>query len=109
MSKKELLLNAIEDMLNGDIEYNHAICGNLCRLTNTLWLGIDFVSKYCETWENFSGEKFYPISGEDSYDIHKEANSFREDDQLELRLSLLEHLKKELLSSSEEEIEELRS
>ena len=39
MNNKELLLNAIEDLLAGDINENHALCENICQKTDNFCLG----------------------------------------------------------------------
>ena len=50
MNKKELLLKAIEDLLDGDINENHALCENICQKTDKFWLGYDVITKFSKTW-----------------------------------------------------------
>ena len=63
MNNKELLLNAIEDLLAGDINENHALCENICQKTDKLWLGYDVITKFSNSWEHYSGDDSYPVSG----------------------------------------------
>ena len=109
MSKKDLLLNAIEDLLAGDINQNHALCENICQKTDKFWLGYDVVSKFSNSWEHYSGDDSYPVSGLQEwnrcYDTDK--TLWWTGEQLELRMSLLEHIKYEVLKLSNEEFEEM--
>ena len=108
MNKKDLLLNAIQEMLNGNIDETNAICENLDILTDN---GTAYfcVSKFSETWEHYSGDKHYPVSGEEVWDrgIFDDSLFWWTGEQLELRMSLLKHLKCEVLKLSDEEFEEM--
>ena len=109
MNKKGLLLNAIEDLLAGDINENHALCENICQKTNTFWLGYDVITKFSNSWEHYSGDDIYPVSGmrewNRCYDTDK--TLWWTGAQLELRMSLLKHIKCEVLKLSDEEFEEM--
>ena len=109
MNKKGLLLNAIEDLLAGDINQNHALWQNICHKTDKFWLGYDVITKFSETWEHYSGDDSYPVSGmrewNRCYDTDK--TLWWVGEQLELRMSLLEHIKSEVLKLSDEEFEEM--
>ena len=109
MSKKDLLLNAIEDMLNGSIDKTNAICENLDSLTFRARIAYLCVKEFSKTWEYYSGEEGYPVSGEFVWDTINFDNPelWWTGEQLELRMSLLEHIKSEVLKLSNEEFEEM--
>ena len=109
MNKKDLLLNAIEEMLNGNIDRTQAICENLDVLTMRLRIGYQSVKIFSKTWEHCSGEEGYPVSGEIVWDKINWDNPemWWTGEQLELRMSLLEHIKSEVLKLSNEEFEEM--
>ena len=109
MSKKDLLLNAIEDILAGNFNRNHALCENICKKVNNAWLGYKVVSKFSLSWEYYSGEESYPVSGEEIWDegLCNDSDFWWTGEQLELRMSLLEHIKSEVLKLSNEEFEEM--
>ena len=109
MNKKDLLLNAIEDMLNGNIDKTDAICENLDILTDYSCSAYSCVNKFSKTWEHYSGEESYPVSGELVWDKINWSNPelWWTGEQLELRMSLLEHIKSEVLKLSNEEFEEM--
>ena len=108
MNNKELLINAIEGLLAGDINENHALCENICQKVGDLWTGYKVVSKFSKTWEHDSGEDAYPVSGEEIWDQGLDDTLFWwTGEQLELRMSLLEHIKCEVLKLSNEEFEEM--
>ena len=109
MSKKDLLLNAIEEMLNGNIDKTNAICENLDSLTDYSCSAYSCVNKFSKTWEHYSGEVGYPVSGEIVWDKINWSNPelWWTGEQLELRMSLLEHIKSEVLKLSNEEFEEM--
>ena len=110
MSKKDLLLNAIEDMLNGNIDKTNAICENLdVKLGGSLLNGYDIVKILSPSWKHFSGEPSYPVSGETTWDTINFDNPelWWTGEQLELRMSLLEHIKSELLKLTDEEVEDI--
>ena len=109
MNKKDLLLNAIEDMLKGNIDKTNAICENLDILTGESTLAYRSVKILSKTWEHYSGEEGYPVSGESVWDKINWTNPhlWWTGEQLELRMSLLEHIKTEVLKLSNEEFEEM--
>ena len=109
MNNKELLLNAIEDLLAGDINDNHALCENICQKTDKFCLGYKVVSKFSKTWEHDSGEDGYPVSGLQEWNrcYYTDKTLWWTGEQLELRMSLLEHIKCEVLKLSNEEFEEV--
>lgn len=109
MNKKDLLLNAIEDMLNGKINKINAICENLDVLTMRHRIGYQSVKIFSKTWKHYSGEECYPVSGETTWDIINvdDPELWWTGEQLELRMSLLEHIKLEVLKLSNEEFEEM--
>ena len=107
MNKKGLLLNAIEDMLSGNIDENNPICENLDNLE-----GIPYpytvVRKLSPNWEYFSGDVNYPVSGEEIWNQGLDDTLFWwTGEQLELRMSLLEHIKCEVSKLTNEEFEEM--
>lgn len=108
-SKRKLLLNAIEGMFNGNIDERVAICENLDALTEKFLLGYKIINKLSPSWIHFSGDKTYPISGDIEWVKQFEGNSLWKGEQRELRFSLLEHLKSELLKLTDEDVEELLS
>ena len=59
MNKKELLLNAIEDLLAGKIDRSYALCDNICKKVNDSWLGYKTVKEFSKSWEHYSGEERY--------------------------------------------------
>ena len=109
MNKKDLLLNAIEDLLAGDINENHALCENICQKTDKFRLSYEVVSKFSNSWEHYSGDDGYPVSGKEVWDrcYLSDKNLWWVGEQLELRMSLLEHIKSEVLKLSNEEFEEM--
>lgn len=66
------------------------LCYNLNLLDDCRPTGSKFVYGNCSDWKHFSGEKEYPIIGEDSY-WGKKLPKW-EGEQLELRSSLAKHL-----------------
>ena len=104
MNNKDLLLNAIEDLLAGDINENHALCENICQKTDKFWLGYKVVSKFSKTWEHYSGDDSYPVSGEEVW--NEVSYEWWKGEQLDLRMSLLEHIKCEVLKLPDEEFED---
>ena len=109
MNNKELLINAIEDLLAGDINETYALCENICQKTNTFWLGYDVITKFSKTWEHYSGCDSYPVSGMREWNrcYYTDKTLWWKGEQLELRMSLLEHIKCEVLKLSDEEFEEM--
>lgn len=86
MELLDALLVLREQAVAGDIDSpEYGICFNLYELTGEGSLSYDFVGDNCEDWEHFSGEIDYPIK---DYC----AGNLWEGEQLELRLSLLNHL-----------------
>lgn len=108
MNKKELLLNAIEELLRGNINKVNAICENLDSITGQYWLGSGAVEYFSTTWEYFSGNVCYPVSGRVAWTkVYYNNRSFWDGEQGELRMSLLEHIKSEVLKLSDEAVEEV--
>ena len=109
MNNKELLLNAIEDLLAGDINENHALCENICQKTDKFWLGYGVITKFSNSWEHYSGDDSYPVSGLQEWDrcYDTDKTLWWTGEQLELRMSLLKHIKCEVLKLSNEEFEEV--
>lgn len=109
MNKKELLLNAIEDLLDRDINENHALCENICQKTGKFWLGYDVIAKFSNSWEHYSGDDYYPVSGLQEWKrcYYTDKTLWWVGEQLELRMSLLDHIKSEVLKLSDEEFEEM--
>lgn len=108
-SKRELLLNIIEDMINGNIIEEFAICCNLDKKIDGLLDAYKFVEIFSKGWDKHSGNIEYPVGGVDVWDECLFNESFWEGEQRELRFSLLEHLKSELLKLTDEYVEELLS
>ena len=109
MNKKELLLNAIEDLLAGKIDRSYALCDNICKKVNDSWLGYKTVKEFSKSWEHYSGEERYPVSGEEVWEegLYNDTLFWWTGEQLELRISLLEHIKCEVLKLSDEDFEEM--
>ena len=108
MNNKELLLNAIEDLLAGDINENYPLCDNIYKKVNDSWLGYKTVKEFSKSWEYCSGDVNYPVSGEEIWDQGLDDTLFWwTGEQLELRMSLLKHIKCEVLKLSDEEFEEV--
>ena len=109
MNKKDLLLNTIEEMLSGKINRNLALCGNICKKVESLRLGYKVVSMFSPSWDYYSGEEFYPVSGVEVWNdgLCNDSDFWWTGEQLELRMSLLEHIKSEVLKLSNEEFEEM--
>ena len=109
MNKKDLLLNTIEGLLAGNFNQNHALCENICKKVGSRWLGYYVVNEFSPSWEHYSGEESYPISGEEVWNECSNSNKtlWWTGEQLELRMSLLEHIKSEVLKLSNEEFEEM--
>ena len=109
MNNKELLLNAIEDLLAGKVDRSCALCENVCKKVNSFDLGYHAVKKFSPSWEHYSGEESYPVSGEAVWDegLYDDPLFWWTGEQLELRMSLLEHIKCEVLKLSNEEFEEM--
>jgi len=105
MSKKTLLLGAVQELLNGNIQYHSmGICSNICYITELDDVGFIAMEKFAHTWKNYSGDTGFPISG--YLDYVNSPNKWT-GEQLELRMSLLEHIKSELLKLTDEEVEEM--
>ena len=109
MNNKELLLNAIEDLLAGNIDQRVALCANICKKVNDSWLGYKTVKEFSKSWEHYSGEERYPVSGEEVWEegLYNDTLFWWTGEQLELRISLLEHIKCEVLKLSDEDFEEM--
>ena len=104
-----MLINAIEDLLAGDIDENYALCENICQKTDKFWLGYDVITKFSNSWEHYSGCNSYPVSGMREWNrcYYTNKTLWWTGEQLELRMSLLEHIKCEVLKLSDEEFEEM--
>lgn len=82
----DALLLLKEQATNGSVYVTSAgICYNLLEITDDYDLSYDFVEDNCSDWEFFSGCTLVPIVGYDE-------DHLWEGEQLELRLSLLDHL-----------------
>ena len=64
-SKRELLLNAIEDMLNGNIIEEIAVCYNLNKKLGSILDAYKFVEIFSKGWDKHSGDIEYPVGGVD--------------------------------------------
>ena len=72
------------------------------------WAGFKAVREFSKSWEHCSGDVNYPVSGEEIWDQGLDDTLFWwTGEQLELRMSLLEHIKCEVLKLSDEEFEEM--
>ena len=49
MNNKELLLNAIEDLLAGDINETYALCENICQKVGDSWTGFKAVREFSKS------------------------------------------------------------
>ena len=82
----DALLVLKEQALTNNVFYAAmGICTNLAGLTEDSDSSYDFVRDNCEDWEHFSCDTSYPIEGYDDGHLW-------EGEQLELRLSLIDHL-----------------
>lgn len=107
MSKKEKFLKAIEEMLGGNIDIDHAICENLDDKTEITFLGYKLVEKLSKSWSKFSGDCNYPVGDRNEYTRHFYGGTLWTGEQRELRMSLLEHMKSEILKLTDEEVKEM--
>ena len=91
MEIKEALLEIKENVVNGNTKkYRFGLCSVLNQLSTSN--GYLFVNTNCFDWKYFSGDVAYPVSGEEVWLVHADNGSLWEGEQLELRLSLIEHL-----------------
>lgn len=105
MSKKTLLLSVVQEMLDGNILCaSCGICANIDDLAELNGLGYLLVETFSPTWENFTGDEGFPVCDPDTY---ARLSNLWAGKQLELRMSLLEHIKSELLKLTDEEVEEM--
>jgi hypothetical protein len=95
--KKEVLRVLGEIKLRGPFTGGSGLCFNISRMgaidMHTVY---DVLRIFSVDWEHFSGEHLYPISGEKVYNHPKSLGKHWEGEQLELRLSLIDHLIKKL-------------
>ena len=91
MEIKEALLQLKEDAISGNIKKGY--CG-ICHLLDLLCNrnAYRFVKDNCSDWVYFSGDYNYPVSGEEGFDYHMDNGELWKGGQLELRLSLIDHL-----------------
>lgn len=91
MEIKEALLLLKEDAISGNIKKGH--CG-ICHLLSDMdvYGSYRFVKDNCSDWGYFSGDYNYPVSGEEGFDYHMDNGDLWKGEQLELRLSLIDHL-----------------
>lgn len=82
----DALLVLKEQAINGCVgKPDFGICYNLAVITEESGLSYDFVRNNCYDWEFFSGLFEYPVELSNDCDLW-------EGEQLELRLSLIDHL-----------------
>ena len=82
----DALLVLKEQAIKGCVyDPHYGICYNLAAITEDIDLSYDFVRNNCSDWEFFSGLFEYPVELSDGCDLW-------EGEQLELRLSLIDHL-----------------
>lgn len=105
-TKQELIdsLNVVkQEALNGNIVWiSHGICSNWGDKLDFNGLAYDIVEDLADGWEHHSGIKHQPIAGYGWY------NNW-EGEQLELRLSLIDHILKRLEEASQEWLDKLYS
>ena len=91
MEIKEALLLLKEDAISGNIQKGHfGICYLLSDMV--VYNAYRFVSDNSRDWEYFSGDYNYPVSGEEVFNYHADNGDIWKGEQLELRLSLIDHL-----------------
>ena len=81
----------------------------MCQKTDKFWLGYDVVTKFSNSWEHYSGDDSYPVSGLQEWNrcYYTDKTLWWAGEQLELRMSLLKHIKCKVLKLSNEEFEEM--
>ena len=91
MEIKEALLILKEDDISRNIKKGY--CG-ICQLLDLLCnrIAYRFVKENCSDWEYFSGDCNYPVSGEEVFYYYMDNGDLWKGEQLELRLSLIDHL-----------------
>lgn len=91
MEIKEALLEIKENVVNGNTKkYDFGVCSVLYQLSASNCYA--FVNTNCIDWKHFSGNMYYPVSGEDVWLVHAKNHTLWKGEQLELRLSLIDHL-----------------
>lgn len=84
MKVLDALLVLKEQAVNGCVyKPCYGICYNLSKITGEFDVSYDFIVDNCSDWEFFSGCSYVPIDG---------CGCLWEGKQLELRLSLIDHL-----------------
>lgn len=93
MQIKEALLEIKDNVVNGNTKgYDFGVCSVLYQLSTPTSNCYAFVNTNCIDWEHFSGNMYYPVSGEEVWLVHARNGSLWKGEQLELRLSLIDHL-----------------
>lgn len=91
MEIKEALLKLKEDAICDNIEFkDDGICHLLSCLCESSKYG--FVKENCGDWNHFSGDLSYPVSSKEVFSYHRNNCDLWNGEQLELRLSLIDHL-----------------
>ena len=65
------------------------VCGICGNIRNNLTFDHEIKDEYLESWEHYSGEYAYPVSGEE---VYLSLENFWVGEQGELRFSLIDHL-----------------
>lgn len=82
----DALLDIKEQAIRGCVyDPHYGICYNLASITGDVDTSYDFVVYNCRDWEHFSGNAAFPVK-------YNHKDGLWEGEQLELRLSLIDHL-----------------
>ena len=96
-SNKNLILEKVSgnkgcntEVVLGKVRFHtdYSICGNIW---NSLTFNHDLKTEYCRSWEYYSGDYSYPVSGKA---VYNSLENFWTGEQGELRFSLIDHLVK---------------
>ena len=95
-SNKELILGKVSgeggivEIVLGKVRFHtdYSICGNIW---NSLTFNHDLKTEYYRSWEYYSGDCSYPVSGKA---VYESLENFWVGEQGELRFSLIDHLVK---------------
>ena len=95
-SNKNLILEKVSgkggntEFVLGEVIFHtdYSICGNIW---NSLTFNHDLKTEYYRSWEYYSGECSYPVSGKA---VYESLENFWVGEQGELRFSLIDHLVK---------------
>ena len=103
----DTLVEALEHVKAGvsddrcGICYNLGYIGGMSDEANDLLAVVDVVGIFSQGWKHHSGEGDYPVGGEQAYIFNKYERTLWLDEQLELRMDLLDYLINQVLLKGE--------